>query len=57
MNKKQKALTIVVLCAFVFFGVLTGRHGIAQNWPELLLVWFMLAIVYVGLFFVLKSSN
>jgi hypothetical protein len=52
MNKKQKVLTIFGMILFLIIGVLgltppTVFEGVYT-------AWFMLAVVYAGLFFVLK---
>ncbi len=58
MNTGQKILTVVVLGCFAFINVIFLQYS-SRPKEELLplaLIWLTLAVVYVGLFFVLKRS-
>ena len=71
MNWKQRVLTVIALIAFVVIGVChyhvethavypTGhsRYFVTTRWIEdLQTAWFMLGVVYVGLFFLLADRK
>lgn len=50
-------MTVVMIALFAFFGFffLSTTNNFDREMPELLLNWFILAVMYVGLFFVFKS--
>jgi uncharacterized membrane protein YhdT len=54
MNPKQKVLTVIAVVAFLLigFGIVSGKEMHVG-----FLLWFMLAVVYTALFFVLKDSK
>ena len=55
MNLKQKILTVIALVVFV----LIGFDDMVRRWEsaavEGFVLWFILAVVYTGLFFVFKD--
>lgn len=60
MNKKQRVLTVIVLIAFVVIGWCHFRSS-GEVWhPNAMYrhpVWFMLGVVYAGLFFLLADRK
>ena len=54
VNIAQKILTVVLIGCFIFLGVTFLSSGHRDELWRLFLAWFMLAVAYVGLFFVLK---
>jgi hypothetical protein len=55
MTKKQKVLTVVMLPVFLLTGLLfLGPPG---NYESAFTAWFVVAVVYAGLFFILKPSK
>jgi hypothetical protein len=68
MNKKQKCLTILALIIFALMGLYEIVEGCIPpfegssyvrgiDFGRLLILWFMLAIIYAGLFFVFKGKS
>ena len=57
MNRNQRTLTIVGLIVFVLSGLAVLNSGNARDFRDLRLFWFMLAVVYVGLFFLFKTRK
>jgi len=55
VNLKQKILTVIALVVFV----LIGFDDMVRRWEsaavEGFVLWFILAVVYTGLFFVFKD--
>jgi hypothetical protein len=71
MNRKQKVLTIIALIAFVVIGVghylnpgyrVVNRGAYQQVEstvliPDVRMPWFMLGVIYAGLFFLLADRK
>lgn len=57
MNVPQKVLTIVALAVFTSYGLMFLCDAPFPSLRNLIVIWFLVMVIYLGLFFVCKRAE